>query len=110
MASVPLSKPLKHLLFRSPLLKGEEIKQALAWNWEQLLDLRRLWELQRQQRINNGLLPMARPPQMISDAVLDAENEPVLPRSHPFRPKPHARPPPSNPNAGLRSVRWRGES
>jgi hypothetical protein len=45
MASVPLTKPTKHLLFRSPLPKGEGIKQALAWNREQLVDLRRLWEL-----------------------------------------------------------------
>jgi hypothetical protein len=45
MASVPLTKPTKRLLFRSPLPKGEGIKQALAWNREQLLDLRRLWEL-----------------------------------------------------------------
>jgi hypothetical protein len=47
-ASVPLTKPTKHLLFRSPLPKGEGIKQALAWNREQLVDLRRLWELRRQ--------------------------------------------------------------
>jgi hypothetical protein len=32
------------LLFRSPLPKGEGVKQALAWNQEQLLDLRQLWE------------------------------------------------------------------
>jgi hypothetical protein len=48
MASTPLSKLQKHLLFRSPLPKGKGIKQALAWNREQLLDLRRLWELRRQ--------------------------------------------------------------
>jgi hypothetical protein len=38
--SVPLAKPAKRLLFRSPLLKGKGVKQALAWNLEQLLDLR----------------------------------------------------------------------
>jgi hypothetical protein len=42
----------------------------LAWNWEQLLDLWRLWELQQQQRIDNGLLPMTQPPTMTSDAAL----------------------------------------
>jgi hypothetical protein len=45
MASVPLARPTKQLLFRSPLPKGKGVKQALAWNREQLLDLRRLWEL-----------------------------------------------------------------
>jgi hypothetical protein len=74
MASAPLSKLQKHLLFRSPLPKGKGIKQALAWNWEQLLDLRRLWELRQQRQIDNGLIPMARPPLMISDAVLSVEN------------------------------------
>jgi hypothetical protein len=74
MASVPLARATKHLLFRSPLPKGEGVKQALAWNWEQLLNLRRLWELRRQQRIDNGLIPMAWPPTRISDDVLDAEN------------------------------------
>jgi hypothetical protein len=44
MASVLPAKPTKRLLFCSPLPKGEGIKQALAWNWEQLLDLRTLWE------------------------------------------------------------------
>jgi hypothetical protein len=39
---------MKHLLFRSPLPKGKGVKQVLAWNREQLLDLRRLWELRRQ--------------------------------------------------------------
>jgi hypothetical protein len=68
------SKPLKRLLFHSPLLKGEGIKQALAWNREQLLDLRRLWELRRQQRLDAGLIPMARPPHMISDNALGVEN------------------------------------
>jgi hypothetical protein len=43
-----LIRPAKRLLFRSPLPKGEGVKQALAWNREQLLDLRRLWELRRQ--------------------------------------------------------------
>jgi hypothetical protein len=74
MANVSLAKPVKHLLFCSPLLKGKGVKQALAWNQEQLLDLRRLWELQRQQQIDHGLIPMAQPPTMISDAVLDVEN------------------------------------
>jgi hypothetical protein len=73
-ASVLLNKPQKCLLFRSPLPKGEGIKQALAWNREQLLDLRRLWELRQQQQIDNGLIPMAWPPLMISDDVLTAEN------------------------------------
>jgi hypothetical protein len=40
MANVSLAKPAKCLLFRSPLPKGEGVKQALAWNREQLLDLR----------------------------------------------------------------------
>jgi hypothetical protein len=74
MVSVPLNKPLKRLLFRTPLPKGKGVKQALAWNREQLLDLRRLWELRRQRRISAGLLPMTQPPTMISDAVLDVEN------------------------------------
>jgi hypothetical protein len=74
-ASVPLNKPMKCLLFRSPLPKGEGIKQALAWNREQLLDLRRLWELRQQQHIDKGLVPMAHPPSMISDDVLDVENK-----------------------------------
>jgi hypothetical protein len=64
------TKPVKHLLFRSPLPKGEGVKQALAWNREQLLDLRRLWELWRQRRIDQGQIPMTHPPTMISDAVL----------------------------------------
>jgi hypothetical protein len=74
-ASVPLAKPTKCLLFRSPLPKGEGIKQALAWNREQLIDLRRLWELRRQQRLDNRLIPMAQPPTQISDDALDAENK-----------------------------------
>jgi hypothetical protein len=74
MASVPLSKPLKHLLFRSPLPKGEGVKQALAWNREQLIDLRRLWELCQQCQVSAGLLPMTQPPTMISDAALGVEN------------------------------------
>jgi hypothetical protein len=74
-ASTPLNKPMKRLLFRSPLPKGEGIKQVLAWNREQLLDLRRLWELRRQQRITNGLIPMAQPPLMISDSALGVENK-----------------------------------
>jgi hypothetical protein len=74
MASVPLTKPTKCLLFRSPLLKGEGIKQALVWNREQLVDLRRLWELRRQRRIDQGLIPMTHPPTMISDNVLVVGN------------------------------------
>jgi hypothetical protein len=73
-ANVLLAKPAKCLLFHSPLPKGEGVKQALAWNREQLLDLRRLWELRRQRQIDHGLIPMAQPPTMISDAVLDVEN------------------------------------
>jgi hypothetical protein len=90
-ASGPLTKPLKRLLFRSPLPKGEGIKQALNWNREQLLDLRRLWELRRQRRIDAGLVPMARPPHMISDSALGVENRtnivtdtPPLSRTHPL--------------------------
>jgi hypothetical protein len=71
---MPLTKPAKRLLFRSPLLKGEGVKQALAWNREQLLDLRHLWDLRWQRRIATGLIPMAQPPSMISDDALDAEN------------------------------------
>jgi hypothetical protein len=62
------------LLFCSPLPKGEGVKQALAWNREQLLDLRRLWELRQQRQIDNGLIPMARPLTLISDDVLNVEN------------------------------------
>jgi hypothetical protein len=72
--STPRNKPLKRLLFRTPLPKGEGVKQALAWNREQLLDLRRVWELRRQQRISARLLPMTRPPTTISDAALGVEN------------------------------------
>jgi hypothetical protein len=74
MASVLLAKPTKCLLFRSPLPKGEGVKQALAWNQEQLLDLRQLWELRRQCRIDQGLIPMALPLSMISDNALNVEN------------------------------------
>jgi hypothetical protein len=73
-ASTLPNKPTKCLLFRSPLLEGKWIKQALAWNREQLLDLWRLWELRRQQCIDNGLLPMTQPPTMISDTVLAVES------------------------------------
>jgi hypothetical protein len=73
-ASVPLTKPTKRLLFRSPLPKGEGIKQALAWNQEQLVDLRRLWELRRQRRLDNGLIPMTHPPTTISDNALAVGN------------------------------------
>jgi hypothetical protein len=73
-ASVSLTRPTKCLLFRSPLPKGEGVKQALAWNREQLLDLRRLWELRRQRRIDQGLVPMTHPPTMISDAALAVGN------------------------------------
>jgi hypothetical protein len=64
-----------HRHVTSPLPKGEGVKQALAWNREQLLDLRRLWELRRQRRIEAGLIPMAQPPSMISDNALDVENK-----------------------------------
>jgi hypothetical protein len=74
MASVPPMKPTKCLLFRSPLPKGEGIKQALAWNREQLLDLRHLWELRRQRRLDQGLIPMTRPPTTISDDALAVGN------------------------------------
>jgi hypothetical protein len=73
-ANASRTKPLKCLLFRSPLPKGKGVKQALAWNQEQLLDLRRLWELRWQRCVSAGLLPMTQPPTMISDAVLDVEN------------------------------------
>jgi hypothetical protein len=75
MANGLPTKPLKCLLFRSPLPKGEGVKQALAWNREQLLDLRRLWELRQQRRIDTGLIPMAQPPLMISDNALGVENK-----------------------------------
>jgi hypothetical protein len=68
------SRPLQRLLFRSPLPKGEGVRQALAWNREQLLDLRRLWELRRQRRLDAGLIPMAQPPPTISDSALGVEN------------------------------------
>jgi hypothetical protein len=74
MASALPTRPTKHLLFRSPLPKGEGVKQALAWNREQLVDLRRLWELRWQRRVSAGLLPMTQPPTMISDAVLAVGN------------------------------------
>jgi hypothetical protein len=90
-ASGLLTKPPKRLLFRSPLPKGEGIRQALSWNREQLLDLRRLWELRRQRRIDAGLLPMAQPPNMISDNALGVENKtntvtdiPPSSRTHPL--------------------------
>jgi hypothetical protein len=73
-ASTPPTKLTKHLLFHSPLPKGEGIKQALAWNREQLIDLQRLWELRQQKHIDNGLIPMTQPPMMISDAALAAES------------------------------------
>jgi hypothetical protein len=69
-----LTRPAKCLLFRSPLPKGEGVKQALAWNREQLLDLRRLWELRRQRRINHSQIPMTHPPTMISNAALAVGN------------------------------------
>jgi hypothetical protein len=74
MASVPLTKPTKCLLFLSPLPKGEGIKQALAWNREQLVDLRHLWELRRQRHLDQGLIPMTRPLTMISDDALAVGN------------------------------------
>jgi hypothetical protein len=74
MDSVLLTRPTKCLLFRSPLPKGKGVKQALAWNREQLLDLRRLWELRRQRRIDQGQIPMTHLPTMISDTVLAVGN------------------------------------
>jgi hypothetical protein len=74
MASMSQTKPTKCLLFCSPLLKGEGITQALAWNHEHLLDLRQLWELCQQCHISAGLLPMTQPPTMISNSVLSVEN------------------------------------
>jgi hypothetical protein len=68
------ARPMKHLLFCSPLPKGEGVKQALAWNREQLLDLRMLWEQRQQRQIDKGLIPMTQPPTMISDAVLAVGN------------------------------------
>jgi hypothetical protein len=68
MVSELPSKLLKRLLFRSPLPKGKGVRQALAWNREQLLDLRRLWELCQQRRLDAGLIPMAQPPPTISDS------------------------------------------
>jgi hypothetical protein len=73
-ASVRQPKPQKHLLFCSPLPEGEVMRQAQSWHRAQLLDLRRLWELRRQRQVAAGLIPMARPPLAISDAVLDVEN------------------------------------
>jgi hypothetical protein len=73
-ASVLPSKPAKCLLFRSPLPKGKGIKQALAWNREQLLDLQTLWEQQQQRCIDKGLIPMTQPLTMISDAALTVGN------------------------------------
>jgi hypothetical protein len=59
----------------SPLPKGKGVKQALAWNREQLLDLRQLWKLHRQHCVSTGLIPMTQPPPMISDSVLGVENK-----------------------------------
>jgi hypothetical protein len=50
------------------------MKQAWAWHRDQLLDLRRLWELRQQCRISARLLPMTHPPTTISDTVLGVEN------------------------------------
>jgi hypothetical protein len=112
-ASVPLARPTKCLLFRSPLPKGEGVKQALAWNREQLLNLRRLWELRRQQRVDNRLIPMARPPLLISDNALDAENRiniamgtlPSSPTHHLTSPHPNLESQCSDP---FRPTAWRG--
>jgi hypothetical protein len=89
-ASVLLTRPTTRLLFRSPLPKGEGVRQALAWNREQLLDLRALWEKRRQSRLDRGLIPMTQPPTMISDAVLAVGNSentataiPPLSQTHP---------------------------
>jgi hypothetical protein len=79
MASVSLTRPTKCLLFCSPLPKGEGVKQALAWNREQLVDLRRLWELRRQRHVDRGLIPMTWPPMMISDDVLAVTITPEVP-------------------------------
>jgi hypothetical protein len=109
-ANRPPTKPLKHLLFRSPLPKGEGVKQALAWNREQLLDLRQLWEQRRQRRIDAGLIPMAQPPHTISDSALGVENRtstatdiPLSSQTHPSISllESHCRPP-FSPTA------WRG--
>jgi hypothetical protein len=110
---VPLTRSTKCLMFHSPLPKGEGIKQALAWNQEQLLDLRRLWELRRQRQINNGLIPMARPPTLISDDALDAENKiniamgtlPSSPIHHSTSPLPNLESQCSDP---FRPMAWRG--
>jgi hypothetical protein len=90
MASAPPTKPTKCLLFHSPLPKGEGIKQALAWNREQLLDLRRLWELHRQHQVEARLIPMTHPPMMISDAALAVGNsENIAMATPPLYPIPH---------------------
>jgi hypothetical protein len=103
------SKPLKRLLFHSPLPKGEGVRQALVWNQEQLLDLRRLWELRRQRHLDARLIPMAQPPPTISDSALGVENRTstatgtlLLSLTHPLTS-------PSTPTAGLCSARRRGK-
>jgi hypothetical protein len=50
------------------------MRQAQSWHRAQLLGLQRLWELRRQRQISAGLIPMARPPAVISDDVLGVEN------------------------------------
>jgi hypothetical protein len=74
MDSMLLSKPLKHLIFHSPLPKGKAMRQVQAWHCEQLLDLRQLWELHRKRQMDAGLIPMTHPPTMISDIALVVEN------------------------------------
>jgi hypothetical protein len=101
-ASVSLTRPTTRLLFRSPLPKGEAVRQALAWNREQLLDLRRLWEQRRQQRINRGLIPMTHPPTMISDPALGVESkENTATATTPIIPNPSLDLPPNPPRVTL---------
>jgi hypothetical protein len=54
--------------------KGEGVRQALAWNREQLVDLRHLWELRQQRCFDQGLIPMTCLPMMISDTALAVGN------------------------------------
>jgi hypothetical protein len=110
MASEWPTKPLKRLLFRSPLLKGEGVKQALAWNREQLLDLRRLWELRQQHRVDAGLIPMAQPPHMISNNALGAENRTSIVTDTPplSQTPPSTSPLESHCGPPFRPTAWRG--
>jgi hypothetical protein len=110
MASALLTKPQKCLLFHSPLPKGEGVKQALAWNREQLLDLRWLWELCRQRRLDTGLIPMAQPPTMISDSALGVENKTsIVTDTHPSsRMHPSTSPLESHCGPPFSPTAWRG--